>query len=359
MRDKPFASMAGKLPRPIISPKTSAPSPAVPVASPEVPAASVVKEEEVKEEEENEEPEIEEPAERTRGGAVAAPPAPPMPTKDKDKDKDKDKGKDKDKDKHKDKDKDKDLVQEDLVQEDLDLDPLVVQSNAIECICCARKPPRPPGVMVDNQMIIPKQIWSRCCCLLYPSKRAIEVFLLVFLVGNAAGCYTFSIFTFFNVAVAQNVLAQPFLVLATAYAIILLTSATYNRKMENPKSRMTNVCTALTIACIICYIAPLLANYQLVKDLPANLHAAFPNTINTTISPIAPSPAPFSTISWLKFYAHLRLTLTGATSSVSTYSEVPYKTVLDREIRDCPSVTRPWKEELLMDVYVQERQVRA
>jgi hypothetical protein len=95
---------------------------------------------------------------------------------------------------------------------------------SLECVCCAKKPKLPPGKLdpATAQITYTKSVWSRCCCCLFPTKRALEVFLMTLLVVNAATCVMYTVPSFFAVAVAQNILAPTFLPVTLLYVMVLL-----------------------------------------------------------------------------------------------------------------------------------------
>lgn len=223
----------------------------------------------------------------------------------------------------------------------------------LECVCCASKPRIPPAKLVDGKMITHKRVWSRCCCCLFPSKRAPEMFLLICLVGTAISTFWYSAATFMNVGVAQSIIAPPLLLLGLLYSAAMLVKITWNKRNRVELSRMTMIGVVLALVSCLCFIAPLLANYSLVAVAHDDLVSAFPQALSSATTPPSPESSPFSSLDWFKNYENLRgLSAKAGTSSVATYEEVAYKTnVADKGVRDCSGLSRGFSTTLLMDVY--------
>jgi len=226
---------------------------------------------------------------------------------------------------------------------------------SLECVCCAKKPKLPPGKLdpATAQITYTKSVWSRCCCCLFPTKRALEVFLMTLLVVNAATCVMYTVPSFFAVAVAQNILAPTFLPVTLLYVIVLLGIMTRAKLTEMPQSRFNVVMTCLSLTCVIFYVSPLMANHAVVSELPSNLESSFPSHFSSQATPPPPSPQaqPFSFVDWLKNWERFRGLTPNPSSDIVNMTTLPYKTVVDHGIRECTSMSREWDPELFMQVY--------
>ncbi|GMH90103.1 hypothetical protein TL16_g11666 [Triparma laevis f. inornata] len=292
--------------------------------------------------------------ERHRHDATVPPGAPPAPETKKTHHKHKHHDKTKHKQKHKQKEKREHEEHKDA-EDNYDQDHYVEPSaSSLECVCCVNKPKLLPGKLdkETGQITYTKRVWSRCCCCLFPTNRALEVMLMTFLVLNAVTCVSYTVPSFFAVAVAQNILAPTFLLISLIYVIVLLGLMTKAKLTKMPQRRFNVVMAMLGMGCVIFYISPLIANHGVALNLPKNLETSFPNYFSSQSTlPPSPQSQPFAFTDWLNNFKSFRGLTPNPPHSLANVTTLPFKTVVDKEVRDCTSMSREWDPQLFMQIY--------